>query len=79
MLSVHQVVRTYLFLKQQQNQQPYAQATIQNQGAGAPGGPGYNPAEGGQIPQEVAPGATREGVTGEDMMGNEAPQGFGGF
>ena len=61
-----------------QEQQMGMQA-MQNQGANVPGGNGFNPAQGGQIPQEVAPGATREGVTGEDRMGNEAPQGFGGF
>ncbi len=69
----------------EQNLQMQAQAAMQQQQmqlaaqqtqlAGAPGGQGFNPAQGGGPPQEAAPGATREGVTGMDMMGNEA---FGG-
>jgi hypothetical protein len=62
----------------QQEQQMGLEA-MQNEMAGAPGGQGFNPALGGGPPQEAAPGATREGVTGEDMMGNEAPFGMGGF
>ena len=62
-----------------QQQQPQGQEAIQQQLAGAPGGQGFDPNQGGLPPQQAAPGATREGVTGEDMMGNEAPQGFGGF
>lgn len=58
-------------LAAQQGQQP-GLANVQNQAAGAPGGQGFNPAIGGAVPQEVAPGATREGVTGEDRAGNEA-------
>ena len=38
-------------------------------------GNGFNPAQGGLPPQMAAPEATREGVTGVDRMGNEAPQG----
>jgi len=58
-------------------QQPGAEA-IQNQLAGAPGGNGFNPAEGGLPPQMAAPGATREGVTGEDLEGNPTFTGLGG-
>ena len=63
----------------QQQQQQMGMAAMQNQGANVPGGNGFNPAQGGQVPQEVAPGATREGVTGEDRMANEAAMGMGGF
>ena len=65
--------------QQMQQQQAQGLAATQNQMAGAPGGEGFNPAAGGMPPQAVVPGATREGVTGEDMMGNEAPFGQGGF
>ena len=57
--------------------QQQALAGQQTEMAGAPQGQGFNPAQGGGPPQEAAPGATREGVTGEDMMGNEAL--MGGF
>jgi hypothetical protein len=66
-------------MQQQAQEQQLAMQTIQNQMAGAPGGNGFNPAMGGGPPAEAAPGATREGVTGEDLMGNEAPFGMGGF
>ena len=56
-------------------QQQQALQTVQNEGAGVPGGQGVNPAMGGGPPQEFAPGATREGVTGLDRLGNER----GGF
>ncbi len=62
-------------LAAQQQQQLEAQQT---QLAGAPGGQGFNPAQGGGPPAEAAPGATREGVTGLDSLGNEALVG-GGF
>ena len=62
-----------------EQQQQMGMQAMQNQGANVPGGEMFNPATGGQVPQEVAPGATREGVTGEDRMGNEAPLGMGGF
>ena len=62
-----------------QQQQQMGMATQQNQGANVPGGEGFNPAQGGQIPAEVAPGATREGVTGEDRMANEVAMGMGGM
>ena len=39
----------------------------------------FNPAQGGLPAQMGAPGATREGVTGEDVMGNEAMMGMGGL
>jgi len=55
----------------QQAAQQQAMASIQSQMAGAPGGNGFNPALGGQPPAEVAPGATREGVTGQTMTGEE--------
>ena len=62
--------------QQQAQMQAQAQqqglANLQNQAAGAPGGQQFNPAMGGAPPQEVAPGATREGVTGMDRAGNEA-------
>ena len=51
---------------------------IQGMMAGAPGGPGFNPQQGGLPPAMGAPGATREGVSGEDMMGNEMMLGMGG-
>jgi hypothetical protein len=57
---------------QMQAQQQQGLAAQQNEMAGAPGGQEFNPAAGGTPPQEVAPGATREGVTGEDRAGNEA-------
>ena len=57
-------------------QQAQGQEAIQNQLAGAPGGQGFDPNMGGQSPQQAAPGATREGVTGQDVLGNEAPQGM---
>lgn len=64
--------------QQQLAAQAQGLAAQQNQGANVPGGEMFNPAMGGQIPQEVAPGATREGVTGEDRMANEAAMGMGG-
>jgi hypothetical protein len=60
-----------------QQQQQMGQEAMQNEMAGAPGGQGFNPAMGGAVPQEAAPGATREGVTGQDFAGNEAL--VGGF
>ena len=60
-------------------QQQQGMAAQQQQMAGAPGGNGFNPEQGGLPPQMAAPGATREGVTGEDRMGNEASFGMGGF
>jgi hypothetical protein len=75
--------QTQMALQQEQiaaqQEQQLAMETLQNEMAGAPGGNGFNPAEGGLPPAEAAPGATREGVTGLDRLGNEAPQGFGGF
>ncbi|MHA2264646.1 MAG: hypothetical protein ACXAEN_19815 [Candidatus Thorarchaeota archaeon] len=65
--------------QQQAQEQQLAMETMQNQMAGAPGGNGFNPALGGEPPAEAAPGATFEGVTGEDRQGNEAPFGMGGF
>jgi len=62
----------------QQQQQQMGMEAMQNQMAGAPGGGGFDPNQGGLPPQMAAPGATREGVTGEDMMGNEALMGMGG-
>ena len=62
-----------------QQQQQMGMQAMQNQGANVPGGNGFNPAMGGQVPASVVPGATREGVTGEDRMGNEAPSGMGGM
>ena len=59
-----------------QQQQAQGQEAIQQQLAGAPGGQGFDPNMGGLPPQQAAPGATREGVTGEDVLGNEAPQGL---
>ena len=71
-----QAAQAQMALQQQaQQQQEIAMQTMQNQQAGAPGGPGFNPAEGGLPPQQAAPGATFEGVTGEDRTGLEAPQG----
>jgi len=74
-----QAQQSQMALQQQQQAQQQALAGLQNQMAGAPGGQGFNPAMEGSPPQMAVPGATREGVTGQDMMGNEAPQGFGGF
>ncbi len=59
----------------QMAQQEQAQQTLQNEQAGAPGGPGFDPNQGGLPPQQAAPGATFEGVTGTDRQGAEAPQG----
>ncbi len=82
--NIQNIIQTLMAQSQMQMQMEAQQAqmgmaAVQNQMAGAPGGNGFNPAAGGQIPQEVVPGATREGVTGEDMMGNEAQMGMGGF
>jgi hypothetical protein len=66
------------FQQQAQAQQMGLQA-MQQQMAGAPGGNGFNPEQGGLPPQMAQPQATREGVTGEDVLGNEAPLGLGGF
>ena len=63
----------------EQAYQQQAMAAQQGQMAGAPGGQMYNPAQGGLPAQMGAPGATREGVTGEDVMGNEAMMGMGGL
>ena len=52
---------------------------IQGMMAGAPGGPGFNPQQGGLPPAMGAPGATFEGVTGGDRMQNEAMLGMGGL
>ncbi len=71
-------LQNQMAIQQQQQEQQLALQTIQNQMAGAPGGNGFNPAFGGGPAQEAAPMATREGVTGEDLMGNEAPFAFGG-
>ena len=57
---------------QQQQAQQQELAAQQQQLAGAPGGPGFDPNQGGLPPQQAAPGATREGVTGIDLAGNEA-------
>jgi hypothetical protein len=67
--------------QQEQQMAAQQQAALQQQLAagGAPGGNGFNPELQGEPPAEAAPGATREGVTGLDRLGNEAPQGFGGF
>ena len=73
-----EVQQQQLELQMQAQQQQVGMQTLQNQGANVPGGNGFNPAQGGQIPQEVAPGATREGVTGEDRMANEVAMGMGG-
>ena len=59
--------------------QQQAMAAQQGQMAGAPGGEMFNPAGGGLPSQMGAPGATREGVAGEDMMGNESMMGMGGL
>src|SRR3990172_1361380 len=59
--------------------QQQAMAAQQGQMAGAPSGQMYNPEQGGLPPQMAAPGATREGVTGEDVLGNEAMMGMGGL
>jgi len=74
-----QAAQSQMALQQQQQAQQQALAGLQNQMAGAPGGQGFNPAMEGSPPQMAVPGATREGVTGQDMMGNEAPFGMGGF
>jgi hypothetical protein len=58
-----------LAMRQQQQQELAAQQT---ELAGAPRGQGFDNNMGGGPPAEAAPAATREGVTGEDMMGNEA-------
>src|SRR3989304_354087 len=63
----------------EQAYQQQAMAAQQGQMAGAPGGEMFNPAQGGLPAQMGAPGATREGVTGEDVMGNEAMMGMGGL
>jgi len=60
-------------------QQEQAMAAQQGQMAGAPGGQMFNAAAGGLPAQMGAPGATREGVTGQDMMGNEQFMGIGGL
>jgi len=74
-----QQMEAQMAVQQQQQQQQMGMEMMQQQLAGAPGGNGFNPEMGGLPPQMAAPGATREGVTGEDMMGNEAPFGMGGF
>ena len=66
-------------LQQQQMMQQQALASIQQQAAGAPGGNGYNPEMGGLPPQMAAPGATREGVTGEAIGGMPTETGLGGL
>lgn len=72
------IIQTQMAESQMQLQmQAQGMAAMQNQMAGAPGGNGFNPAQGGAPAQEAAPGATREGVTGMDMTGNEAPFGMG--
>jgi hypothetical protein len=76
-----QAMQAQMGLQQEQQaaaqEQQLAMQTLQTQMAGAPGGNGFNPAEGGLPPAEAAPGATFEGVTGEDRIGNEAPFGMG--
>ena len=66
-------------MAEEQAYQQQAMAAQQGQMAGAPGGEMFNPAQGGLPAQMGAPGATREGVTGEDVMGNEAMMGMGGL
>ena len=56
-----------------------AMAAQQGQMAGAPGGQMFDASQGGLPSQMGAPGATREGVTGQDMMGNEQFMGIGGL
>jgi hypothetical protein len=65
-------------MQQGAQQQQLGQEAIQNELAGAPGGPGFDPNQGGLSPQMAAPGATREGVTGEDLEGNPTFTGLGG-
>jgi len=60
-------------------QQEQALAAQQGQMAGAPGGQMFNAAAGGLPSQMGAPGATREGVSGQDMLGNEQFMGIGGL
>jgi len=56
-----------------------AMAAQQGQMAGAPGGQMFDASQGGLPSQMGAPGATREGVTGQDMLGNEQFMGIGGL
>ena len=63
----------------QQQQQQMGMEAMQQQAAGAPGGNGFDPNQGGLPPQMAAPGATREGVTGEDLEGNPTFTGLGGI
>jgi hypothetical protein len=78
-----QAMQAQMGLQQEQQmaaqEQQLAMQTMQSQMAGAPGGNGFNPAMGGGPPQEAAPGATREGVSGLDRLGNEAAFGMGDF
>jgi hypothetical protein len=67
-----------LQMEQQAAQQMSLEAN-QTDLAGAPGGQGFDPNQGGVPPQMVAPGATREGVTGMDMEGNPTTMGMGGL
>lgn len=71
-------MQNQMAMQQQQMMMQQGMAAQQNQMAGAPGGQGFNPEAGGMPAQQAAPGATREGVTGLDMGGNEALMG-GGF
>ena len=64
--------------QQQMQQQQMGMEAMQQQAAGAPGGPGFDPNQGGLPPQTAAPGATREGVTGLDLEGNPTVTGLGG-
>lgn len=74
-----QSLQDQMAIQQQQAYEQQAMASLQNQMAGAPGGPGFNPEMGGLPPQMAAPGATREGVTGEDMAGLETGIPMGGL
>jgi len=62
-----------------QQQQQMSMEANQTDLAGAPGGQGFDPNQGGVPPQMAAPGATREGVTGMDMEGNPTTMGMGGL
>ncbi len=60
---------------QAEAQQAQSQQTLQNEQAGAPGGLGFDPNQGGLPPAQGAPEATFEGTRGTDRTGNEAAQG----
>ena len=68
-----------MMMQMQAQQQQQGMEGLQQQAAGAPGGNGFDPNQGGLPPQMAAPEATREGVTGIDLEGNPTATGLGGI